>query len=61
MAAPEENTKFYSVHGNKYENLMSNNDKISMDLIEHGIGEKPDTQAEKKKEDTKNIKIAQVK
>ena len=53
MNAPEENVKFYSVHGNKYENLMSNNDKISMDLIEHGLGDQPDAQVEKKKEDTK--------
>ena len=61
MKAPEENTKFYQVHGNKYENLLSSNDKISMDIIEHGLGDKPDETSMVKKEAVKKNMLTQKK
>ena len=60
MQTPEESTRFYQINGNKYESLMSNNDKISIAEIEHGLGERQDAKVEEKKVENKKYAIAQV-
>ena len=40
--------------------MSSGNDKISMDIIEHGLGDKPDENAQIKKAEIKKNKSAEI-
>ena len=54
MQAPEVDTKFYQMHGNKYQNLLAENDKIDSSILDQIIGDKPNKELVK----TQNVKEA---
>ena len=48
MKTPAENEKNYELHGNKYENLLQDNNRIYMNDIDEAAKEKEDVMAKKK-------------
>lgn len=48
MKAPVADEKFYEIHGNKYENLMADNNRISTAEIDDAMQDKADAEASRK-------------
>ena len=50
MATPEVDAKFYQIHGNKVQNLLAENDKISGSILDSVIEDKPNKEVEQTKQ-----------
>jgi hypothetical protein len=60
MKAPVADEKFYEIHGNKYENLMADNNRVSIDEIDDAMKDKIDAAAAQKIQQ-KKLSVVQTK
>ena len=61
MKAPVVNEKFYEIQGNKYENFLADNDRISLDEIEEAQKDKEEIAMQARMEQQKHISVVQKK